>query len=242
MVLQRLDIHWLRGRDHVHSPDPHYQAKLEWVEMLGSLAQRQPGRHVLLWLDELTYYRQPTLSGAWEGAGRQPRAERSYRSNTPWRIVAALNPADGRVHYRQAYHIDIPTLVAFYDQLCEHYPGQQIWLVQDNWPVHFHPSLLAVLERQETPCPGQLPWSWRRLRPPEPRAVPLPIQIVTLPTYAPWCNPIEKLWRKLKQEVLHLHPWADDLSELQHQVALFLDQFALGSPELLRYVGLLVPN
>ncbi len=34
---------------------------------------------------------------------------------------------------------------------------------------------------------------------------PLPIQVVGLPTQAPWLNPIEKLWRYLKQEVVHLH-------------------------------------
>jgi len=31
------------------------------------------------------------------------------------------------------------------------------------------------------------------------------ITLVYLPTYAPWLNPIEKLWRKAYQEVLHLH-------------------------------------
>jgi len=30
----------------------------------------------------------------------------------------------------------------------------------------------------------------------------LPIQIVQLPTYASWTNPIEKLWRKLKAEMV----------------------------------------
>ena len=241
-VLQRLGIHWLRGRDHLHSPDPHYQAKLEWVRLLQGLVQHLPGQHVLLWEDELTYYRQPSLSYAWEGEGEQPLAERSYRSNTPWRVVAALNPGNGAVHYRQAAHITVPTLVEFYAQLCAHYPGQQLWLVQDNWPVHFHPQVLAALQPQETPFPWHLSRFWAHLPTPQPRPVPLPIQLVLLPTYAPWCNPLEKLWRKLKQEVLHLHRWGDDLEELRRQVARFLAQFANGSRDLLRYVGLLVPD
>lgn len=241
-VLQRLELHWLRGRDHIHSPDAHYQAKLDWVGLLKDLVQRLPEQHVLLWQDELTYYRQPTLSATWEAAGDQARAERSYRSNAAWRVVAALNPADGRVHYGQAKHIDLSTLIKFYGQLCDAYPNQQIWLVQDNWPLHFHPQVLAALQPQESPFLGQVSWSWRTMRPPPPSAVPLPIQLVPLPTYAPWCNPIEKLWRKLKQDVLHLHPWADDLQVLRQQVALFLEQFAHGSPDLLRYVGLLIPS
>ncbi len=53
-LLQRLGIHYKRGRDHVHSPDPFYQAKLEELEALKERMQRQQGLEVLLYLDELT--------------------------------------------------------------------------------------------------------------------------------------------------------------------------------------------
>ena len=59
-----------------------------------------------------------------------------------------------------------------------------------------------------------------------------------LPTYASWLNPIEKLWRYLKQEVLHLHRLANDLGGLRAEIDRFLDQFTDGSDQLLRYVGL----
>jgi len=32
--------------------------------------------------------------------------------------------------------------------------------------------------------------------------------LVPLPTYGSWTGPIERLWRWLKQEVLHLHSYA----------------------------------
>lgn len=67
----------------------------------------------------------------------------------------------------------------------------------------------------------------------------LPIQLVPLPTYASWCNPIEKLWRWLKQDVLHLHRLADHLEDLRARGRAFLDEFHDGSDHLLRYVGLL---
>ena len=41
------------------------------------------------------------------------------------------------------------------------------------------------------------------------------IAVPFLPTYAPWLNPIEKVWRWLKQSVLYAHPWCDDFRELQ---------------------------
>ena len=242
-LLRRLDIHWVRGRDHLHSPDEHYQVKLQWVQMLQTLAQSRPEQHVLLWQDELTYYRQPSLGQAYAWAGHeQPLAERSYRANTPVRVVAALDNCTGAVYYRQAARISVPILIDFYAQLCTHYPGRQLWLVQDNWPVHCHPRVLAALERQETPFSWHLPRSWRGLPALTPSSQPLPIQLVMLPTYAPWSNPIEKLRRWLKQDIIHLHRWADDLNTLRYQVALFLDQFAPGSTSLLRYVGLPVPS
>jgi len=56
-----------------------------------------------------------------------------------------------------------------------------------------------------------------------------------------FCNPIEKLWRWLCQDVLHLHRLAVDLQALRALVAAFLQQFAQGSADLLRYVGLGLP-
>jgi len=52
-------------------------------------------------------------------------------------------------------------------------------------------------------------------------------------------NPVEKLWRWLKQNVLHLHRLSGDWPALRQHVADALDQFKDGSPYLLRYVGLL---
>ena len=69
----------------------------------------------------------------------------------------------------------------------------------------------------------------------------MPIQLATLPTYASWENPIEKLWRYGKQEVLHLHRWAEQLEELRRQFLAFLGRFVAGSEPLLRYVGLRPP-
>jgi transposase len=36
------------------------------------------------------------------------------------------------------------------------------------------------------------------------------IKPVWLPTYAPWLNPIEKLWRWVRQDILKMHRWVED--------------------------------
>ena len=64
------------------------------------------------------------------------------------------------------------------------------------------------------------------------------IEPVWLPTYSPWLNPIEELWRWLRQDVLKLHRLAGDWDDLRGRVNQFLGQFAAGSQDLLRYVGL----
>jgi transposase len=247
-LLDRLAISWKRGRDHVYSPDPDYLGKLAQAAVLVEQGRAGAGGVATLYLDELTFYRQPTLAHAYAERGRhQPLAERSYRSNTPTRLVAILDVRDGRVLYQRGERIGIAELVGFYQQVRGAYAGApRIYVLQDNWPQHFHPDVLVALEPQESPWPRYRPPGWPTEPSPEARrkwgCLRLPIQLVPLPTYAPWTNPIEKLWRYLKQEVLHLHRLADQLDRLRQQVDECLDRFALGSDALLRYVGLLVPN
>jgi transposase len=69
----------------------------------------------------------------------------------------------------------------------------------------------------------------------------LPIEILQLPTYASWMNPIEKLWRWARQAVIHLHRLSNDSTALQEKVIDFMERFKGGSEDLLHYVGLL-PN
>lgn len=238
-TFQRLRIHYKRGRDYVHSPDPDYLAKLRTVH--GHAQALARGESVaLLFQDELTYYRQPTVAPAYEVAGHtQPLARRSYAANSCWRVVATLDACTGRVLYAQGARMGVVELVSFYETVATVYGGARtIYVVQDNWPIHTHPDVLAALEPQRQAWPWHRPHHWRAEPTPRARCLNLPIQLLLLPTYAAWTNPIEKLWRWLKQEVLHLHRLAEQWEELKRRVGEFLNQFAYGSATLLRYVGL----
>jgi hypothetical protein len=240
-ICHRLRIRRKQSRAYLHSPDRHYLDKLSRIELARLRAWYDPDRVVLLYLDEFTYYRQPTLAQTYELAGSsQPLAYRSYASDTPARIVGALDAISGRVLYRQQSRITLACLRTFWQDLRNAYPAATIiYVVVDNWPIHYHPDVLAPLQPQAFPWPPTLPASW----PTAPRDSiaqdQLPIQLLSLPTYASWLNPIEKLWRWLKQEVLHLHRLSDQWEALKERVTTFLNQFANGSPELLHYVGLL---
>jgi hypothetical protein len=240
-LLKRLGIRYKRGRDYIHSPDPHYAAKVSYLTLCQMKAYYEPEKYVFLYLDEISYYRQPTVARAYEEVGHhQALAYRSLRSNTLFRGIGALNFMTGQVTYRQNHRTRVPYLSKFYAQIRDDYPDAEIiYVAQDNWPVHAHPNVIARLQPQESPFWPRTPANWPTE--PDKKAVydDLPIQLVFLPTYAPWLNPIEQLWRWLKQDVLHLHRLSDEWDVLKQRVLDFMAQFAYGSDDLLRYTGLL---
>lgn len=214
-VLKRLGIHYKRGRRYMHSPDPQYEEKLEVIQNLQELVQEEPQRFVLVYEDELTYYLHPTVAQGYALKGSdEPRARQGFRANRSYRIAASLDIVSGQLFAWQRKHFDRWTLIRYYQALEARYPHAEIiFVVQDNWPVHFHEDILTALANSK-------------------------VVLVPLPTYAPWTNFSEKVWRKLYQEVLHLHEFTDQWDELRQSVEEWLIQFASGSPDLLRYVGL----
>ena len=113
-------------------------------------------------------------------------------------------------------HVDRFTLIRYFQALAETYPeAERIWVVLDNWPVHFHAAVLAACRDSK-------------------------VKLVAWPTYAPWTNPTEKVWLKLYAEVLHLHDYVNRWQELKDTVENWLDRYAKPSSHLLRFVGLCI--
>ena len=180
--------------------------------------REDPDRTVVLFQDEATFYRQPSQGWLWASMGRaQPRMRYSHRENTRMRVVAYLNATTGAVHAEDMGSVTADRLARNVSQISSWYPeAEEIYVVMDNWPVHRHPKVTAALERQ-------------------PR-----VQVLWLPTYAPWLNRMEKGWRWTRQRVTHTHPWSDDFPEFRAQVRGEFDRLSDGSEEFLRYVGLSV--
>jgi transposase len=234
-ALQRLNIPRKRGRLCVHSPDPQYHIKMRWIEQAQQKAKEEPDKVVVLYADELSFYRRPELAGGgvYHPAGEEPSFLVAPGYNTRHRLGGALDMHTGRVVWvqgkgtRQGYKARVQGKVVGKDALCllltkvraAYEADTQLFVVWDNWPVHWQADVLT-------------------------KANELNIHLLWLPTYAPWTNPIEKLWRWLKQSVLHNHQLAEHFDTLKEHVRTFLDQFTLGSPDparsadLLRYVGL----
>lgn len=212
-VLHRCGIRCKRGRVRVHSPDPDYEPKRDRIQWALRLARRYPRQIGLYYGDECSIHRQPSLAARWGVVGDEPTADQAPRFDSRHRLGAGLEAVSGRVTWISGSHLTVPRLCAFLRALRDADPTRVLLLVWDNWPVHHHDRVLAEAQRCR-------------------------IQILWLPTYAPWLNPIEKLWRLCRQTVIHHHRLAEQWPELKARVTTFLDQFNQPSPALIRATGL----
>jgi transposase len=195
------------------SPGPAYRLKVQRLHRCLRDAARHPQTVVALFLDEFGYQRWPEVAPSW---GEEAAVAQRAGTNQQWRTIGCLNALTGQVQYLDGYIVGRQQVSQFYGQIVQAYPtADRIYVIQDNWNIHTHPEVLAALA------------TWPHLTP------------VWLPTYAPWLNPIEKLWRWVRQDVLKMHRWVEDWPLVKHRVRQFLEQFAHGSQELLHYVGLL---
>lgn len=215
-ALRRAGVSLRSSRLRQFSPDPDYVTKRDHLLACLREAALHPQETVLVFLDEMGFYRWPESGADWAEETQTPVADRAGPNNKQWRIIGALNALTGQVTYQDNYLIGRRQVSAFYHHLVATYPhARQIYVVQDNWSIHRHPDVTATLAQV-------------------PQVTP-----VWLPTYAPWLNPIEQLWRWLRATVLTLHRLAADWAALHAQIMAFLSQFADASDVLLHYVGLL---
>jgi transposase len=194
------------------SPDPDYRRKVRRLHRCLRDAARHPDTVVALFLDEFGYQRWPEVAPTW---GLETAVAQRAGNNQQWRTIGTLNALTGQVNYLDGYIVGRQQVIQFYSQLALAYPtATRLYVIQDNWNIHTHPDVMTALAHYSQITP------------------------VWLPTYAPWLNPIEKLWRWLRHDILKMHRWVEDWPRVKQRVHDFLAQFAHGSSALLRYVGL----
>ena len=178
-------------------------------------ARAHPGVIELLFEDEVSLYRQPSQACLFHPRGRfQPRMSYTPGSNTVMRVAGFLNACSGAVHIWDGSKITASKIARCMKEIGQAYASAEtISVVMDNWPVHFHEKVEQAIAK-------------------DPRIV-----VLRLPTYAPWLNPIEKLWKLTKQNVVHAHQKSHDFAKFKQTVRDFIA--TRNQQDTLRYVGLI---
>lgn len=239
-LLERLGFSYKLGTEHLHSPDPNYEAKRDYLLEQRALA-RERDDVVLVYLDEMWFSTVPGTGHGWHQRGQDgPRAALRRGTDRRNAIIGALEATTAELTYeRRSGCVDRQEFIAFLERLRERYDeADKLIVALDNRPVYFHPEVQGRLVEQEFCWPFLKPPNWPGFDPADRVDDPLDVQLCPLPTYSPWLNPIEKLWRRLREVVLHLHDKAEQWGELCRLVDDFLDGIEDGCPKLLRYVGL----
>lgn len=164
-----------------------------------ALVQRaKKNRALLLFGDEASFPQWGTLTSTWARRGQQPKVQTSgkRKGSTVFGVIAYFT---GRFFYQgQAGRLHSTASIAFLRRVLEH-TTPSILLMQDG--ARYHPSA-----ETKAFCAQQA----------------ARLQVFQLPTYAPDYNPIEKLWKKIKQHETHLHyfPTFEALTEKGEQALL----------------------
>jgi len=104
-------------------------------------------------------------------------------------------------------------IAEFLEALLEKHPTETIYVVWDNVNTHYGDRIEAIIRR----AAGRL-------------------VLLYLPTYSPWLNPIEMLWRHFRREVTHceLFPSVQALLDASQD---FFDRLNQSSDKALSIIG-----
>jgi len=217
-ILKRLGVCFKRGRASVHSPDLQYDKKMAVIQHAHLLNIHDPKRFPMVYEDEMTYYRRPEVGKDWGTRGKRGAkgANQAAGTATASRIAGCIDVQTGKIIARQRSTFVVKEMYRFFYYIEQHYPeAEKIFVVLDNWPVHFHACVKENLARGAKK-----------------------IVLLPLPTYAPWENPIEKVWLHLKKDVLVHHTLLKNWKQLKENVNTWFQPYQQGSQDLLYSVGL----
>jgi len=184
-LLKRMHVSYKRGRQAVHSPDLRYTQKVACLRQARQEVAQEPEHKVFLYLDEHLISRYSGVARCYSACGSPARATYHYAGfNSMMRIVGCLDAQTGAVISKRCKKADVETFVTFLSEVEKQYPqAEVISIALDNWSVHVSPAVTQALEARASTS-----------------------RLLFLPTYAPWLNPIEKVWLKFNREVGHMHP------------------------------------
>ena len=193
--LARLEYRYQRARPTLHRRDPRKAQRLQAIE--AALAEENPYTEVFF-ADEVDVDLNPRIGSAWMRRGEQT-AVPTPGQNEKHYIAGALHAHTGRLVWVEHPRKNSVLFVKLLEQLRSHYRrANRIVLILDNYRIH----------------KSQLVERWLENNP--------KFQLLFQPTYHPWVNVIERLWKAMHDTVTRNHR-CRSMFELCQHVARFLD-------------------
>jgi transposase len=149
-----------------------------WPQILRRATERQALR---LFGDEASFPQWGTLTSTWARRGQQPQVKTSGK-RTGYKVFGLIDDCTGQLFSQgQEGRLNSATSIAWLTRVLAR-TTQCIILIQDGAKYYTSTETKAFFAQEAAR-----------------------LQVVQLPTYSPDYNPIEKLWKKIKQQDTHLH-------------------------------------
>jgi transposase len=212
-LLRNLGFSWQKAgfiSDHLDEVKRREWRAYTWPKAL-RLARQQGA--LLLFGDEASFPQWGTLTYTWARRGQQPKVQTSGKRKG-YKVLGLIDYFSGRFFYQgQAGRLDTTAYLDFLTQVLAQ-TTQPLVLLQDGARYHTsqaaHAFFAAHADR---------------------------LTVFQLPSYSPDYNPIEKLWKKVKQQETHLH-YFPDFAALTTRVEEALMKFANAPQEILALCSL----
>jgi transposase len=164
--------------DHLNPEKREQWLNNKWPQIL-ELARRKNA--YLLFGDEASFPQWGTLSYTWARKGRQPTIETSGKRKG-YKVFGLIDYFTGRCFFKcQEERLNSQAYAAYLKEVLGK-TRKHIVLIQDGARYHTSAAMKAFFEAHK-----------HRLT------------VFDLPSYSPDYNPIEKLWKKVKEKGTHLH-------------------------------------
>lgn len=196
--------------DHLDEHRRHAWCTTTWPQILRLAKERKA---LLLFGDEASFPQWGTLTYTWARRGQQPKVQTSGKRKG-YKVFGLLDYFTGRFFYQgQAGRLNSTAYITFLTHVLEQ-TTQPILLIQDGAKYHTSAETQAFFAQQTAR-----------------------LTIFQLPPYSPDYNPIEKLWKQIKQEDTHLH-YFPTFEALTERVEHALRKFATVPEAVLALCGL----
>jgi putative transposase len=169
---------------------------------------------VFYYADEFNVEWLPTLRAMWSPIGQQimiptPTQQAKYYG------IGAVNYHSGETVVLFEKHKRRAEVAKLLQALLDKHPTGTVYVAWDNATTHADDEVEAVL-----------------------RAAAGRLVLLYLPTYSPWLNPIEMLWRHFRREVTHCELFVT-LQALLLAARHFFDRYTLLPQQVLSIIGAL---